>query len=52
VFPVNVGFLIWLRVHEASSASWRKLKQRLIEEGSEVVTNCHGFKLKTTYGEM
>ena len=29
-------------------AYWRKLKQRLIEEGSEVVTHCHGLKLKAT----
>jgi len=28
-----------------SGAYWRKLKQRLKEEGSEVVTFCHGFKL-------
>ena len=28
-----------------SGAYWRKLKQRLIEEGSEVVTFCHGLKL-------
>ena len=26
-------------------AYWRKLKQRLIEEGSEVVTVCHGLIL-------
>lgn len=25
-----------------AGAYWRKLKQRLIEEGSQVVTNCHG----------
>lgn len=28
-----------------SGAYWRKLKQRLKKEGSEVVTNCHGLKL-------
>lgn len=27
------------------SAYWRKLKQRLKAEGSETVTNCHGFKM-------
>lgn len=32
-------------------AYWRKLKQRLIEEGSEVVTNCHGLKLEATDGK-
>ncbi len=28
-----------------SGAYWRKLKQRLNEEGSEVVTNCHELKI-------
>lgn len=27
---------------------WRKLKQRLKEEGNEVVTLCHGLFLKKT----
>lgn len=31
---------------------WRKLKQRLIEEGSETVTNCHRFKLIAADGKM
>ena len=29
---------------------WRKLKQRLNLEGSEVVTNCHGLKLDAKDG--
>ncbi len=29
------------------NAYWRKLKQRLKAEGSEVVTNCHGLKSAT-----
>jgi hypothetical protein len=33
-------------------AYWRKLKQRLIQEGSEVVTNCHGLKLQAPDGKM
>lgn len=32
-------------------AYWRKLKQRLNEEKSEVVTNCHGLKLTATDGK-
>ncbi len=32
-------------------AYWRKLKQRLKEEGSEVVTNCHGLKLEASDGK-
>jgi hypothetical protein len=27
-----------------ATAYWRKLKQRLKEEGNETVTNCHAFK--------
>ena len=30
---------------------WRKLKQRLREEGNETVTNCHGLKLKAQDGK-
>jgi DNA-damage-inducible protein D len=30
---------------------WRKLKQRLAEEGSEVVTFCHGLKLPAADGK-
>lgn len=26
-------------------AYWRKLKQRMKEEGNETVTNCHGLKM-------
>lgn len=33
-------------------AYWRKLKQRLKEEGSQVVTNCHGLKLPAPDGKM
>ena len=32
-------------------AYWRKLKQRLKEEGSEVVTNCHELKLFASDGK-
>jgi DNA-damage-inducible protein D len=34
-----------------AGAYWRKLKQRLKEEGSEVVTFCHGLKLEATDGK-
>ena len=33
-------------------AYWRKLKQRLIEEGSQVVTNCHRLKLEAPDGKL
>ena len=35
-----------------ATAYWRKLKQRLKEEGNETVTNCHGLKMKATDGKM
>ncbi len=35
-----------------AGAYWRKLKQRLIEEKSEVVTKCHGLKLLAPDGKM
>jgi len=35
-----------------SGAYWRKLKQRLKEEGSEVVTFCHGLKLEAPDEKM
>ena len=34
-----------------AGAYWRKLKQRLKAEGSEVVTNCHGLKLVAADGK-
>jgi len=33
-------------------AYWRKLKQRLAAEGSEVVTFCHGLKLTAPDGKQ
>ena len=34
------------------AAYWRKLKQRLKEEGNETVTNCHALKMKALDGKM
>ncbi len=34
-----------------SQAYWRKLKQRLREEGNETVTNCHALKMQAPDGE-
>lgn len=33
-------------------AYWRKLKQRLKEEGNESVTNCHALKMRAEDGKM
>ena len=35
-----------------AAAYWRKLKQRLKEEGNETVTNCHGLKMLAIDGKM
>ncbi len=35
-----------------SNAYWRKLKQRLHEEGNETVTNCHSLKMQSTDGKL
>ncbi len=35
-----------------ANAYWRKLKQRLKEEGNETVTNCHGLKMLAPNGKM
>ena len=35
-----------------ANAYWRKLKQRLKEEGNETVTNCHGLKMLAADGKM
>ena len=34
------------------AAYWRKLKQRLKEEGNETVTSCHGLKMLAADGKM
>ena len=34
-----------------ATAYWRKLKQRLKEEGNETVTNCHGLKMTAHDGK-
>ena len=35
-----------------ATAYWRKLKQRLKQEGNETVTNCHALKLRAADGNM
>ena len=34
------------------AAYWRKLKQRLKQEGNETVTNCNALKLRAAVGKM
>ena len=35
-----------------ATAYWRKLKQRLKEEGNETVTSCHALKMRAADGKM
>lgn len=48
---VDVCNVLTVSQSKDPGAYWRKLKQRLIAEGSEIVTNCHGLKLKASDGK-
>ena len=48
----NVDVYAVLTGSADAGAYWRKLKQRLREEGSEVVTFCHGLKLTAPDGKL
>ena len=37
---------------KSPTAYWRKLKQRLKDEGNETVTNCHALKMRAADGKM
>ena len=50
MFIVDVIAVLTESVNPA--AYWRKLKQRLKEEGNETVTNCHGLKMQAPDGKM
>ncbi len=47
-----VGALTDQSDEQAARKYWNKLAQRLREEGSEVVTNCHRLKLEAADGKM
>src|SRR3990167_11263378 len=46
-----VDIIAFLTNSPDAGAYWRKLKQRLVAEGSEVVTFCHGLKLISSDGK-
>ena len=46
-----VDFVGVISESKDKQAYWRKLKQRLKEEGNETVTNCHCLKLKAQDGK-
>ena len=48
---VDVCNILSESISKDPGAYWRKLKQRLMKEGSEVVTNCHGLKLTASDGK-
>ena len=48
---VDVCYALSESAGKDPGAYWRKLKQRLKNEGSEVVTNCHGLKLLASDGK-
>ncbi len=47
-----VDVIAVLTESENPQAYWRKLKQRLKEDGNETVTNCHGLKMRSIDGKM
>ena len=47
-----VGVLTEQPTTRGASNYWRKLKQRINEEGSQVVTNCHQLKMKASDGRL
>lgn len=47
-----VDVIAILTVSVNPAAYWRKLKERMIKEGNQSVTNCHGLKMKATDGRM
>lgn len=47
-----VGVLTDAPDYQTSRKYWNKLKERLVKEGNETVTNCHQFKLPAADGKM
>ena len=51
-YYISVVDVVDVLTHSKDSTSyWRKLKQRLRNEGNETVTKCHGLKLKARDGK-
>ena len=47
-----VGVLAESDSYQTARKYWGKLKQRLNEEGSQLVTNCHQLKMRAADGKM
>ena len=50
-FFSDVDVIAVLTDSKDPAAYWRKLKQRMREEGNETVTNCHGLKMTAADGK-
>lgn len=48
---VDICNVLAMSASKDPGAYWRKMKQRLKKEGSEVVTHCHGLKLMASDGK-
>lgn len=49
---VDICNVLSMSASKDPGAYWRKLKQRLKKEGSQVVTNCHGLKMVAEDGKL
>lgn len=49
---VDVVSILTDNEYQTARKYWNKLKQRLVEEGNETVTNCHQLKLRAADGKM
>ena len=47
-----VDVIYALTESKSPNTYWRKLKQRLKEEGNQTVTNCHALKMRSADGKM
>lgn len=49
---VDVVGILTDNEYQTARKYWNKLKQRLVKEGNETVTNCHQLKLRAADGKM
>lgn len=47
-----VGILTEAKDYQGARKYWNKLKERLVKEGNETVTDCHQLKMKAADGKM
>ncbi len=49
---VDVCAVLTVSDYQTSRKYWNKLKQRIKEEGNQLVTNCHQLKMRASDGKM